>query len=161
MRLQAVPHRARQSKPWELQQHGARQGLHRLAGAVRLFVRREISKLPDWQRSIAFVHQFALDSVGDGVGSLFYNNPHNIDGVAEALDGICKNDMAGKIRSTAELLKPFVEDGPANWQEILVEQCLNGAASPRLDELDKLLTQRWDELYSKLEERAPSKGWHP
>jgi hypothetical protein len=121
----------------------------------------ETANLPNWQRPLAFVHQFAMDAMGDGVGSLFYNHPENVDSVAEALDTIGEPELARKIRVISGELEPFVAGSPPNWQEILVEQCLEGAASRNLGELDSLLNQGWNALYDKLEASARSNGWRP
>ena len=119
----------------------------------------EFDNLPEWQRSLTLVHQFALDAMGDGVGSLFYNHPERVDGVVQALLTLGELELAEGLRATARILEPFVADGPPNWQEILVEQCLEGVAAQRIEELGKLLDERWGALYAKLEELARSNGW--
>jgi hypothetical protein len=115
--------------------------------------------LPAWQQPIAFIHQFVLSAQGDGAGSLFYNHTENIDNVANSFDSIGEADLAQRVRRINDILEPFVEDGPPDMQDILVEQCMNGAATSELAELDAALTARLTGLYAKLEASAKANGW--
>ena len=48
---------------------------------------------------------------------------------------------------------------PPDWQEIIIEQCMNGAASKDVEQLDSLLQARWEGIYEKIENLARSKAW--
>jgi hypothetical protein len=121
----------------------------------------EISALPEWQQSLALVHQFAQITSWDGAGSLFYNHSDIVDDVAKAFDEFAEPELAEKIRGISGILKPFVAGDPPDWQEIVIEQCMNGAASQDVEQLDNLTEARWDTFYDKLENLARSKGWVP
>ena len=95
----------------------------------------------------------------DGAGSLFYNRSDIADGVAKAFDEFAEPELAEKIRGVSRILKPFVAGNPPDWQEIFIEQCMNGAASKDVGQLDSLLQTRWDRIYEKIENLARSKGW--
>jgi hypothetical protein len=118
----------------------------------------EFLALPSGQRPLVLVHQFALDSMGDGVGSLFYNSPQNVGGVSQALEGLGELELAQKIRLISKILVPFFRHDAPNWQEMVADQCMQGSAAREVGELDKLLAQRWDALYEKIEQRARSNG---
>jgi hypothetical protein len=121
----------------------------------------ETSNLPEWQRPIAFIHQFAVNSMFDGVGSLFYNDLECIDAVSRSFDGFGEIEMRRKIQEIDNILGPRVESGPQNWQDIRIEQIQVGLASSAADELDKMLSDRWHALYSQLEDHARLNGWKP
>jgi hypothetical protein len=115
--------------------------------------------LPAWQQPIAFIHQFVHSTQGDGAGSLFYNHTENIDNVANSFDALGEADLAQRVRRIDDILGPSVEDGPPNMQDILVEQCRNGAAVEEVAALDAALTARLTDIYSKLEASAKAHGW--
>lgn len=115
--------------------------------------------LPAWQQPIAFIHQFVMSAQGDGAGSLFYNHTENIDNVANSFDAVEEADLAQRVRRINDILEPFVEDGPPDMQDILIEQCLEGAAVEELAALDAALTARLADLYEKLEASAKANGW--
>jgi hypothetical protein len=119
----------------------------------------DTSNLPEWQRPIAFIHQFAVNSMCDGAGSLFYNDPDSIESLVGSFGQIGETEMGLKIRAIESILRPYVESGPPNWQSILVEQIQVGAASTAAIELETMLNDRWQALYSKLESYARSNGW--
>jgi hypothetical protein len=119
----------------------------------------EIVALPQSQQSLALIHLFAMAAAGDGAGSLFYNNSDVVDGVAHAFDEFAESELAEKIRLVRGIVKPFVADNPPDWQKIIVDQCIDGAASKDVEQLDRLLEARWDAIYGKLENFARSKGW--
>ena len=121
----------------------------------------ETFELPTWQQPIAFVVQFLLSAQGDGAGSLFYNHTENIDNVANAFDALEEGDLAQRVRRINDILAPFVEDGPPDTQDILVEQCLRGAATQELAGFDAVLTARLEDLFEKLEASAKANGWTP
>jgi hypothetical protein len=113
----------------------------------------ELRELPAWQRPLALIHDFALDSLGDGAGSLFYNNPDSIDGVDSALAELGEHELAEKIRA----IKGMVE--AANPSDVV--EYVMGPAIQHVEELDTLLSRCWDTLYAKIEERARANGWKP
>lgn len=119
----------------------------------------ETFDLPTWQQPIAFIHQFVTSAQGDGAGSLFYNHTENIDNVASSFDSVDEADLAQRVRRINDILEPFVEDGPPDMQDILVEQCTNGAATSELTDLDAALSARLTDLYAKLEALAKANGW--
>jgi hypothetical protein len=120
---------------------------------------RSIAALPQAQHSLALIHAFAQAANCDGAGSLFYNHTDIVDGVAKAFDEFAEPELAEKIRGVSRTLKPFVAGNPPDWQEIFIEQCMNGAASKDVEQLDSLLQARWDGIYEKIENLARSKGW--
>ena len=119
----------------------------------------EIAALPEQQRSLALVHQFAQITSWDGAGSLFYNHADMVDDVARAFDAFAEPELAEKIRGVSGILKPFVAGNPPDWQEIIIEQCMDGAASQDVEQLDDLVEARWEAFYENLEILARSKGW--
>ena len=120
---------------------------------------RSIAALPQAQQSLALIHVFAQAALCDGAGSLFYNHSDIVDGVAKAFDEFAEPELAEKIRGVSRTLKPFVAGNPPDWQEIFIEQCMNGAASKDVEQLDSLLQARWEGIYEKIENLARSKAW--
>jgi hypothetical protein len=118
-----------------------------------------IAALPQAQQSPALIHVFAHAALCDGAGSLFYNHSDIVDGVAKAFDEFAEPEIAEKIRGVSRPLEPFLAGNPPDWQEILIEQCMNGATSKDVEQLDSLLQARWDGIYEKIENLARSKGW--
>ena len=118
-----------------------------------------IAALPQAQQSLALIHVFAQAANCDGAGSLFYNHSDIVDGVAKAFDEFAEPELAEKIRGVSRTLKPFVAGNPPDWQEIIIEQCMNGAASKGVEQLDGLLQARRGAIYEKIENPARSNGW--
>lgn len=119
----------------------------------------ETVNLPDWQHPIAFIHQFSMNSMGDGTGSLFYNNPECIDAVARSFGIIGEPMFEHTIKTIDEILGPRIQSNPQDWQEIVLQEVQTGAAATAVSELDIMLDERWEEMYSKLESYARSHGW--
>lgn len=119
----------------------------------------DVFDLPDWQQPLAFIHQFALSAVGDGAGSLFYSHTENIENTAEAFAAIDEPELAEKILTVRDALAALIEEAPPNLPDLLLEQCVNGAATKDVVELDALLSPRWSAIYAKLEARAKANGW--
>jgi len=118
-----------------------------------------IAGLPQSQRPLASIHKFAQASVEDGVASLFYNHADLVDDVANAFDEFSEPEIAGKIRAISGMLKPFVADNPAHWQDIIIQHCMSGTPTQEVQRLDRLVKDRWAAIYDKLETSARSKGW--
>jgi hypothetical protein len=119
----------------------------------------DVLDLPEWRQPLAFIHQFALFAASDGAGSLFCNHPENVEHVADGFAAIDEPDLSGAILAIDALLAPFVEDGPPDAQDILIEQCVNGAATEAVQALDEMFRERWKAVYEKLEARARANGW--
>jgi hypothetical protein len=119
----------------------------------------EIAALPEQQQSLVLAHKFAQATNCDGAGSLFYNNADMVDHVAKAFDKLSEPELAKKIRVVSGILRPFVADNPPDWQEIIIDQCMEGAASQDVEQLDSLVQERFIAIYDKLENLARSKGW--
>jgi hypothetical protein len=112
---------------------------------------RELSGLPGWQRPLAVVHQFAVDALTDGAGSLFYNNPDDVDPLVSALEALGEQELAEKIRAISRMLEAL-DLGD------VTEYAMRSAV---VEELDALLNRRWNTIYTKIEERARANGWNP
>jgi len=120
---------------------------------------RAIAALPQSQRSLALIHRFAQASVEDGVASLFYNHPDLVGDVANAFEEFSEIEIADKIRAISGMLKPFVADDPAQWQDIIIQQCMSGTTTQEVEQLDRLVQDRWTDIYDKLENLVRSKRW--
>jgi len=120
---------------------------------------RAIAALPQSQRSLVLIHRFAQASVEDGVASLFYNHADLVGDVANAFDEFSETNIADKIRAISRMLKPVVADNPAHWQDIIIQQCMSGTTTQEVEQLDRLVQDRWTTIYDKLENLARSKGW--
>ena len=120
---------------------------------------RAIAALPQSQRSLALIHRFAQASVEDGVASLFYNHADLVGDVANAFDEFSEPKIADKIHAISGMLKPFVADNPAHWQDIIIQECMSGTTTQEVQQLDRLVQDRWTAIYDKLQNLARSKGW--
>src|SRR5262249_22218345 len=112
---------------------------------------------PPRQRQIALIHRFATDTVQDGAGSLFYNDPNYPNEVVEVADALAAIDEHAICRSICEirhLLEPFQGDA-------FTEPCLNGVATSAILQLDALLSERWNAIYARLMDEAKSNWWTP
>ncbi len=121
----------------------------------------ETSALIEWQRPIAFVHQFIVSTANDGAGSLFYNHPECVEAVALSLAEIGEAEIEQKIRAIECILEPYIEAGSPDPQLDILEQIQDGAAETPANELTSLVNDRWSILYSKLEGKARAHGWKP
>jgi hypothetical protein len=122
-----------------------------LAGQFAYLDARAIAALPQSQRSLALIHGFAQASLEDGVGSLFYNHADLVGDVANAFDEFSETKIVDKIRAIGGMLKPFVADNPAHWQDIIIQQSMSGATTQEVEQLDRLVQDRWTAIYDKLE----------
>jgi hypothetical protein len=113
----------------------------------------DLRELPAWQRPLAIVHEFALESQGDGTGSLFYNSPGSIEGLISALTGLGEHELAEKVRAVHGMIEAAAPDDVVDY--------VMGPALSQIEELDALLNRRWHTLYAKIEERARANGWRP
>jgi hypothetical protein len=120
---------------------------------------RAIAALPQSQRCLALIHRFAQPSVEDGVASLFYNHADLVGDVANAFGEFSEPKIADKIRAISGMLKPFVADNPAHWQDIIIQECMSGTTTQEVQQLDRLVEDRWTAIYDKLQNLARSKGW--
>lgn len=118
----------------------------------------ETSELEPWKRTIAFVVQFGLMTMGDGAGSLFYNHTERVEHVAEALAAIDESGMSQQVRAIDALLQPLWDAQPDDLQSAIVKAVLEGVAAHPCEALDAEFNSKWRVIQDRLEELAQANG---
>ena len=119
----------------------------------------ETLEFEPWKRTVAFVVQFGLMTMGDGAGSLFYNHPERVEHVADALAAVGELGMAQQVLAIDTLLQPLWDAQPDDLQSALVTEVLEGVAAAPCAVLDAELNSKWQAIQDRLEALARTNGW--
>lgn len=119
----------------------------------------ETDALDPWKRTIAYVVQFGMMTMGDSAGSLFYNHSERVDQVADAMEAIDETAIADQIRAIRGGLQPLWDAQPDDLQRAIANAVLEGSQADTCTLLDTEMNARWEPIHQKIEALARANGW--